>query len=234
MEKYLKIVIVSFGILALGNLLFLDYFLIKGKDIEKAGTVGTASKINEMVGNVIPRMGEELPTKTSVSEVGVDFSCNDNCLAIIRSEVQKVVGALPTPTPIIQPTPQMVQSSSQTKVIYLPIISSATTTQADWTDISSSDFYFNLTDYTGVKEVQWEASLKSFLAYNTVSARLYDVTNKRAVDFSQLETQSAAFDFLRSPNISIWRGNNLYRVQMKTPSGSLATLGQARLKIILE
>jgi hypothetical protein len=76
--------------------------------------------------------------------------------------------------------------------------------------------------------------LRSFLAGNAVWARIYDVTNNRAVDGSELSTTSGTSLILRSSDLVIWRGNNLYRVQAKSSSGNPAYLDAPRLKIILE
>jgi hypothetical protein len=76
--------------------------------------------------------------------------------------------------------------------------------------------------------------LRSFLGGNKVYARLYDVTNKRAVDFSELWSDSGTSEFKRSVDLAIWRGNNLYRVQAKSSTGTPAYLDSPRLKIILE
>jgi hypothetical protein len=118
------------------------------------------------------------------------------------------------------------------KVTYIPITTARSTAIMDWTDANPSDFYFDLVDFPGAKSVRWEVYLQAVNGSGKVFARLYDVTNKRGVDYSELATESNTSVFLRSSDLKIWRGNNLYRVQLKSVNGTEAVLAQARLKII--
>ncbi len=126
-----------------------------------------------------------------------------------------------------QPTPS-------SKVTHITIGGSSSTSSTSWQDIQGTDFYFDLTDYPTTTSVRWEISLRAFLAGNLVYARLYDVTNSRAVDFSELSSDSGTSVLQRSVDLAIWRGNNLYRVQGKSSTGNPAYLDSPRLRINLE
>lgn len=170
----------------------------------------------------------QAPIPTAIS---ASTTCWPACQEAIEKEITRRLptttidqeGLTPTPTVGVQTNP---------KVFYYPLVNSGSTTLTDWTDVASSDFYFDLTDYPSASAVRWEVSLKALHGGGKVFVRLYDVTNKRGVDYSELETQSGTFVYLRSADLKIWRGNNLYRVQLKSVNGTEAILGSARLKIL--
>lgn len=210
-DKFLKVVLVIFGILIFSNIVFLDFVFIKQEK---------------------PELTVSAPTLTPTPETatGEAQECDQVCLELIKEEVKKAVseiGGPPTPTATPVPTKSL-------SYLYLPIGSSGATSNTSWTDIPGTEFYFDLADYSDLKAVRWEINLRSFLAGNSVSARIYDVSNSRAVDGSELSTTSGTSVLLRSSDLSIWRGNNLYRVQAKSSSGNPVYLDAPRLKIILE
>lgn len=217
-EKFLKITLGFLGILIFANLLFLDFVWFEKKE-SPAVTVKTS----------------EEPT--------IIQTCDNSCQEEIQKEVKLIVAALPTSAiaKIIKEEPVIVPTSTPTStptrslsVSFVSIGSSGSTSETSWTDIAGTEFYFNLADYTNLKSVRWEVNLRSFLAGNSISARIYDVTNSRAVDGGELSTTSGTSVIVRSNDLTIWRGNNLYRVQAKSSSGNPAFLDSPRLKIFLE
>jgi hypothetical protein len=213
-DRILKIFPWVIGIIILINVLLLDFW-----SLEKTG--------KPLVINETPKTQETLNCST--------------CQQIISEEVQKALPAAgnisgsvtPIPTTKTTPTPTPTTAiSSNLKVLYVPIGTTGATINTDWTDIGGTDFYFNLTDYPGVKSVRWELSLQTDSANNNVYARLYDVTNKRGVDNSQLSTSLAAYEFLRSGDLTIWNGNNLYRIQIKGLNGNTVNFLNPKLKIV--
>ena len=101
----------------------------------------------------------------------------------------------------------------------------------DWTDIAATDFYFNFADYSQAKSASFQASLQSFPSQDSVYLRLYDVTNKRAVDGSELITDSVTYTLVTSGTLSIWQGNNLYRIQGKGINGNTLNFSNSKLRI---
>ncbi|PIY66067.1 hypothetical protein COY91_01175 [Candidatus Shapirobacteria bacterium CG_4_10_14_0_8_um_filter_39_15] len=194
------------------NVVFLDFYL------------GAIRKTETPAESLVP----------VVQPTAIPIQATENCSscqAIVEKEVAKQISLIPSPTLTKTPTPTLTFVNSP-KVFYIPLVNTGSTVLTEWTDIPGSDFYFNLTDYSGAKSVQWEASLKSVNSPARAMVRLYDVTNKRGVDYSELQTQSITYALLQSSAITIWRGNNLYRVQLKADNGTQADLGAGRLKII--
>jgi hypothetical protein len=136
------------------------------------------------------------------------------------------------PTPTSCPKCQVSTPQPQAKAVYIPLASSGSTVKMDWTDVVPSNFYFDLVDYPGAKSVRFEAYLKALNGSATIYLRLYDDTNKRAVDYSDLSTTSPTFELQTSSPLTIWRGNNLYKIQIKSLNGTEAFFQEARLKIL--
>lgn len=218
-DKFLKTFVWLLGIFIIANLLILDFVWVSEKKKEKA------ISLSKTVVSVTPTPAFQ-PTP-EVSPTGTDCS---SCQQLIAEEVAKAVSSAPLSVSKATPTP----SGSGQKVIYMSIGSSGSTSNMVWSDIPGTDFYFDLADYSSAKSVRWEASLQSYVSSDPVYARLYDVTNKRGVDGSDLTTRSSSFEYIRSSDLTIWRGNNLYRIQARGSSGNTVNISAPRLKIILE
>lgn len=224
-EKLLKILPFVLGFLLIANILFLDFVWMgtrkRGveKPLEKEALPVTP-------GTVTPGLS---PTPTTSSEL----TCPEDCLTFLEEKVSEEVAKI---TPVTQQTvaPTSAPAEQVPKVVYLPLGGSSSSSATDWTDIGGSDFYFDKGDYPDLSSVRWETSLGSFLGGNLVYVRLYDVTNKRAVDASELSASSSTSKLLQSSGLTIWQGNNLYRIQAKSSSGTPAYIDSPRLKIILK
>jgi len=215
--KIEKTLLVLLGILILGNLVFLDWWFIKNRFKAELGKTDLSREASQ------PASG--------VQETLV-FECDQNCQKIVEEKVAEAVAKIPTQKPSkISSSMPTVQPSS--KVTYIPLVSDGSTSETSWTDITPSDFYFNLTDYPGVKSARFEVYLKSKHQAGRIYLRLYDATNKRAVDFSDLSSSSESFELQRSSDLVIWQGNNLYRLQAKTLNGIEGYFKDAKLKITL-
>jgi hypothetical protein len=141
---------------------------------------------------------------------------------------------LPTPketVKIITITPAPSTNRSQTT--YIPITGPITSTSTDWYDAPGTDFYLNMGDYGKNAYATWEASLKVAHGNGSAYARLYDVTNKIAVNGSEvLVTNNSNLTLGYSGSLNFWANNNLYRVQLKSLNSFEITFGGGRLKIV--
>lgn len=220
MNKFSKVLLVSLAAFFLINLLFLDYFWFLSKD--KVGQIDRVLKENFSV---------SLPSDSG----GCAEACQEAISQKIREELAKetLSAGQSSVSPFFLPSPCPTQANVfQAKVLYMPLLSEGTTVSTAWTDIDPSVFYFDLSHYPDVKEVKFETHLMALHGSAKVYARLYDVSNKRGVDFSELETQSSSFARLESGGLAIWRGNNQYTIQLRSANGTEARLRDSRLKII--
>jgi hypothetical protein len=216
-ESFFNFTIWVAGGLMILNLLFLDFFLVlrQKKEPQIAEFAQTTS---------------ETPTPTAALISPKEEDCSSWCKDYIEERISKL--SYLKPTEITTPTPKAEKTFSSPKIFYITIGSSGSTSNTSWTDIAGTDFYFDLADYQGAKAVRFEVSLQSYLSSDPSYIRIYDVSNKRAVDGSELTTRSSSFEYLQSGDLTIWRGNNLYRIQVKGSSGNLVNFTSPRLKII--
>jgi len=219
MTKNLKILLIVFLVLIIANFSVLDFFFVKDRFVEKK--TQEASEGETIVGEQ--------------SKVATD-SCGLVCQQTIVAKISEELSRLPSPAgqssvspplPIKTPT----ATNGKPKVVYIPLITFGSVSSISWTDIVPSEFYFDLSNYSGAKEVRFETYLLS-LNNDLVTARMYDATNKRAVDFSDLQTTSSTFTRIESSPLVIWQGNNKYTIQLRSVNGTQAQLKDARLKIL--
>jgi len=224
MENKLKVLVIGIGALIVINLLVLDFVWINQRKVELTPESSAA---------ITPMTSFPTPTPNSlISQITPPEGCSEECSSYIDQKINETISGLPTP--VSQKTIVPAQPTQSSKVAYVTIGGSSLTNSTSWVDIPGTDFYFDLSDYPTATGVRWEISLRSYLAGNKVYARLYDVTNKRAVDYSELWSDSGISELKRSPDLSIWRYNNLYRVQGKSSAGCDAYLDSPRLRINLE
>lgn len=106
-------------------------------------------------------------------------------------------------------------------------LSGGTVTASDWTKIPGTDFTFDTSLYGSSVEVSWQGWIEN----GNGSVRLYDSTNHRAVDYSEISADSGAKSSFYSKPLSIWRGQNTYYIEGKN-SGNDLTISSPRLKIV--
>lgn len=134
-------------------------------------------------------------------------------------------------------SPKTVVTNTQTttkepSVTYIPISKNYTTQSLDWVDVPDTDFYLDLVnDYGENATAYWEAFLHEEHGNGDAQVRLMDVTHGIVVANSELSTNNASSTLITSANLAIWRGKNLYRVQMKSQKGFVVYFDTGRLKI---
>lgn len=97
----------------------------------------------------------------------------------------------------------------------------------EWSKIGGSDFTFDGSLYGSSVEVSWQGWIES--GYGSV--RLYDSTNHRVVDNSEMNIDSGVRSSFYSKPISIWRGQNQYYIEGKNPHGEMI-LSSPRLRVV--
>lgn len=100
----------------------------------------------------------------------------------------------------------------------------------EWIKIPGSEFWFDASFYSGLSEVTWQGWVDNGFGY----VRLYDNSNHRAVDGSEVLVNSTGKASFYSTALSIWRGQNQYYVEVKSPIGSSVTVSSPRLKLVVK
>jgi hypothetical protein len=109
---------------------------------------------------------------------------------------------------------------------YYVSLTGGTAGAPDWTKIPQSEFQLDTSLYGQNVEVSWQGWMDNGLG----SARIYDKTNSRAVDNSEITVNSGERSSFFSKPLSIWRGVNEYYLQVKSVSGNV-TISTPRLKV---
>lgn len=200
------------------NLIYLDLFLGSVKS-------GENQKIIASIPPTVP-----LATSTPLD----NNICPQSCLAQILIATSSVkTPPSPSPTPKITPVgvSPVVNYTSSVKEFFVPL-GTGTTRAGDWEDINALQATIDTNNYNQIKSVTFEVSLHIPTGNETVSVRLYNVTDKHQVWFSEVSASGGTAQFVSSPNLTLDKGNKTYRVQAKTSLQYEAVLDQSRIHII--
>ncbi len=138
-----------------------------------------------------------------------------------------------TPT-IIVPTaaPVVIDQQSSTKEYFIPL-GSGTNQSSDWTNVPGTQATVDFGSYQHIKSIVFEASVAVPTANESVSVRLYNVSDQHPVWYSDVTMNGGDSDYLISQPIAYDRGPKIYQVQMKTQLQYPANLTQSRIHITL-
>lgn len=185
----------------------------------------------------LKKPAEQIVQNTSVSTQ--TDSCGENCKEQVEKIVSDSLTSVSADTKVVEKetvktvTVTPAPTSSKKQTVYLPIPGNSGSTSTDWVDVPGTDFYLDWAkDYGEEAYLTWDASLKVLSGNGSSYARIYDVTNKIAVNGSEVSTSgNSDLEQVFSGQLYPWRGRNLYRVQIKSLNGYEATFGGGRVKI---
>lgn len=155
----------------------------------------------------------------------------DQCGLECRKYIDTKLASLPTSTPYIIPTLHKLKTK---QVTYLPISVSGSTLSNDWVNISGADFYFDIADYPGIKEIYFEPTIKLFNGNGFAFVRLFDSTHGAPLPNSEVKTKEQKDTIIISNPIRFLEGRNLIKVQIKSLTADTAIFTSGRLRIITE
>ena len=146
-----------------------------------------------------------------------------------------VATAAPTliPTNITSPinSSAEVNQTSSVKEYFIPF-GSGSSNASDWTDVPGLTAQVDFGSYPNIKEIHFEASIGIPTANESASVRLFNVTDKHPVWYSEITLVNG--QFISSNPVIYDTGSKTYQVQMKTSLQYMANLIQSRLHIILQ
>lgn len=177
---------------------------------------------------------QDVPEAIPVQNTNVSYSFSDctDCEDKVKKLIDDAISGIPTPTPITITT--STSSSSKTQTSYVPLGTTASSTSTDWYSVGNASAYIDLAnDFDTGAYVTFEASLKIKHGNGEAHARLWDDTNKIAVDGSELVTSgNEDYEYKKSGRVYLWNGNNNYMVQIKSVGGYEATVSDAKVKVV--
>lgn len=154
--------------------------------------------------------------------------CDLDCLSKKIDALNKRVTALELS--VIRPTAKATPTKAAVPRETYVAISGGSVTAGDWEKLTGSEFWLDLSLYGNVAEITWQGWIENGAGL----ARLYDATNSRAVDGSEISVVSSSTraSFYSKP-LSIWRGQNQYYIQLKSLTSQKVTISTPRLKIVI-
>ncbi|OGM26104.1 hypothetical protein A2627_03625 [Candidatus Woesebacteria bacterium RIFCSPHIGHO2_01_FULL_39_28] len=187
---------------------------------------------------VIVAGGSRVETKVTNNECGIECKKYideklSQQLNMVNTQLRVSLRPSETPRPTLKPTTVLPQKKVRS-VSYMAIPGSGSTLNNDWTSVSGSDFYFDISDYPGLKEVYFEVNIKLLNGNGAAFVRLYDATHGIAISESVLTTSSQTTSNLSSSLLNFWSGRNLIRIQVKSLTADTAVFESGRLRIVTE
>jgi hypothetical protein len=143
--------------------------------------------------------------------------CDADCQKEISDQVARAIATF-SATPKIVAVNKAVTVSSKPQDAYIQISGSGSTQKTEWTDISGSDFSFDINkDFDKGAKFAWEGFLRVNDANSTAFARIFDVTHSIGVDGSEISVANKSeYTRTNSTNLNFWAGRNVYRIQIKS------------------
>lgn len=157
-------------------------------------------------------------------------TCSPMCLQEIKTATESLQLVKPTvaPKPVAKTT--VVRGP---KDYYIPL-GTGYTEKNEWVDVAGTDTTIDPATYGVIKSAIFEASMHIPVANGTMYARLFNVTDKHPVWFSEVATSKGTSTTVTSGNITLDPGSKLYRVQIKTSLQYPSYLDFSRIRITIE
>lgn len=177
-----------------------------------------------------------LPSSSMVDE------CGEKCKQYIDTKIAEVAGPSAQPKITLTPSPtekivRVVQPTVKpaTRIVqYVTIPGSGSSGANTWEDLAGTEFYIDLSDYSGLVEVYFESNMKLFNGNGMAYVQLFDMTHGVGVQGSDVQTNNQADTVVTSGKVTFWAGKNLIRVQAKSLTADTAVYNSGRLKIVTE
>jgi hypothetical protein len=164
--------------------------------------------------------------QTIVSAESEDSFCPSACTRIIEDNLTPAAPTL-SPEPTIQST-----SLNTPKEFYIPL-GSGKTMSRDFAELVGVEAVINTANYPRIKSVLFEVSMHLFPGNGRMTAKLFNITDRHDVWFSELSTDEGQIVKKETP-ITLVNGEKLYRVMVQSTLGYEAIVDNARIRIITE
>ncbi|MFH1971138.1 MAG: hypothetical protein ABIJ05_02010 [Patescibacteria group bacterium] len=187
--------------------------------------------LNEAISSISPKQALTNKNEENIAIPSLENNCSEDCKKEIEDRISQAISTV-SATKTIIPTSTAV-TKTETKIAYIPLSGPITSTSTGWVDAAGTDIYIDLVnDYGKNAKVSWEAFLKVAYGNGQVFARLYDATHGIGVDGSEISLVGTEVSTqVSSGNLNLWKGRNLYRVQIKSLNSFEVTFGSGRIKI---
>lgn len=214
-HRLIKVSSYLFFVVIASNLLLLNFWIYK---------YNLKSRI--LQGSILDKMIPSDPINTN--QIIKKEDCLEDCLAKIDEKVYEATSSLRLASSGSVATSN--NQSSLGKEFFIPFGAGSNATD-DWIDLPGVQASIDSTQYGQIKSVVFESTVEIPTGNETAYVRLFNVTDKHPVWFSDVSIEGGKAQIVVSKPITLDAGNKVYRVQMKTSLKFPANLVQARLHI---
>lgn len=155
--------------------------------------------------------------------------CPSKCLAEIITATASVSLKSPVVPTVVTKTTVIDSGVKE----YFITLGTGSVETSEWVDVPGVTASINKSVYKSIKTVTFEASLEIPTGNGTGYVRLYNVSDRHPVWFSEMSMEGFTGKLLTSPAIQLDDGNKVYQVQIKNSLRALTKLNQARIRILL-
>jgi hypothetical protein len=159
-----------------------------------------------------------------------DSSCPESCMAQFQNIVTPSA-QLSITTSVQKPVAPSRTPASTVREFFVPF-GAGNGSSTDWTDIAGLAATVDTANYSRLKSVVFEATIRIPTGNEIAYARLFNVTDQHPVWFSDVSLEGGTAKLISSSPITLDTGSKTYQVQVKTSLDYPAYLDQARLHII--
>ncbi len=159
-----------------------------------------------------------------------------------------------TPSPFLSPQPTSTQTqfyqpqptlpketiiqtqntdSPLVKEYFIPM-GTGTSKSDEWENVAGTETSADFGQYKNIKEIRFETSVTVPSSSQLVWVRLWNITDKHPVWYSEVTTKGETSAYLVSQPIIYDIGQKIYQVQIKTQLKGLTNLVQSRIHITLQ
>lgn len=165
----------------------------------------------------------------SRQNVSAQTDCDLDCLGDKMAALTRRVTALEKSVGVggVSPKKAVAPTTKKAKESFLAI-AGGIAVGGDWTKLPGTDFWFDQSLYGEVMTV----TLEGWVDNGSGQVRLYDATNNRGVDGSEVAVNASGKASFYSQPLAIWRGQNQYYIQIKNVNLVAVAVSSPRLRII--
>lgn len=200
--RFLAVVFLGFVI---GNLLFLDYVILKDR---------------------IPETSKTASINSSDADE-TEYCDKEDCVTQIYSAITDATQAAEQ----VDQAFYAQEVASQEGGEYVVSFGSGINTTNSWTNVPGAAAYIDQSLYPNITNVTFEAGVFIPTGNQTAYVRLFNQTVQHPVWFSDVSLSGGAAQLLVSQPITLDPGNNLYQVQMMSSLGYQTNLANASVRI---
>lgn len=193
--------IASFLLLLTVNIVMLDLIVFMGRAVTRPSEIAATT------------------IRVTAAPTGVE-ECSLSCITKIDAIVQKIDSL----------TVEKPPEGNSSKEYFIPL-GSGTTKSNTWQDLAGVEAVIDTDNYNAIKSVTFELFLKIPTANGMVYAKLFNVTDKHDVWFSEVRGEGPTLT-KREAMITLEKGAKTYRVMAMSTLKYDANVENARIRIV--